>query len=383
MSRQPHAPTFVAWAILEEDQGIAALNQYRGHTQQQQQQQQQATSIDMDHTIGADVDVLLNEDTLMGSGGGDGMMDHASIEDEEDEEDEFSYNDVTIATSGRSRTSIMSSSHLPLDSSSSSSSSSHHKQQQPTSTTMPDFASFDLTDDSGTSPASRKRLLLSNALERDPPLDFSTGTAITSTDVNNSMGPLGDIPRAPSPTTPAAEAFAMAQFRKARQLFSVGMMVDPQHGPLYHAYGNMELRRNNVTGARDVLMRGIAMNCEDVTSLYHAWGLLEIKDNRRTEAAGIFRRGIELGLKGNREVEHGVGFLLHSLGMLEMDGQRIEEAKRVFSTGVSLFPRHSQMLLGLALACGKLGQLGVARQHYRASVDADPSHAHAWQVRLT
>ena len=38
------------------------------------------------------------------------------------------------------------------------------------------------------------------------------------------------------------------------------------------------------------------------------------------------------------------------------------------------------MLLGLALACGKLGQLGVARQHYRASVDADPSHAHAWQV---
>ena len=36
-----------------------------------------------------------------------------------------------------------------------------------------------------------------------------------------------------------------------------GMMVDPQHGPLYHAYGNMELRRNNVTGARDVLMRGV------------------------------------------------------------------------------------------------------------------------------
>jgi hypothetical protein len=48
-----------------------------------------------------------------------------------------------------------------------------------------------------------------------------------------------------------------------------------------------------------------------------------------------------------REVENGVGFLLHSLGMLEMDSHRVEEAKRVFSTGVSLFPHHSQMLLGI------------------------------------
>ena len=101
-----------------------------------------------------------------------------------------------------------------------------------------------------------------------------------------------------------------------------------------------------MTGARDVLMRGIAMNCSDITSLYHAWGLLEIKDHRRAEAGDIFRRGVELGLKGNREVENGVGFLLHSLGMLELDSHRVEEAKRVFSTGVSLFPQHSQMLLG-------------------------------------
>lgn len=269
---------------------------------------------------------------------------------------------------------------------------------------------------------SRVFKVLSNVLERDLPLDFSiaaaslggnhsspiklkSGSAATA---SIAFTPLGDIPAAPAAPTSVAEAFAAAQFHKARHLFSVGMAVDPQHGPLYHAYGNMELvrtnypfiafsnifevkirltcvlnlfsqRRGNITGARDVLMRGIAMNCSDITSLYHAWGLLEIKDQRRAEAGDIFRRGVELGLKGNREVENGVGFLLHSLGMLEMDNHRAEEAKRVFSTGVSLFPQHSQMLLGLALASAKLGQQDAARQHFRASVDADPTHAHSWQ----
>ena len=36
-------------------------------------------------------------------------------------------------------------------------------------------------------------------------------------------------------------AYAASKFEEARQLFSVGMEVDPYHGPLYHAYGNSEL----------------------------------------------------------------------------------------------------------------------------------------------
>jgi hypothetical protein len=93
----------------------------------------------------------------------------------------------------------------------------------------------------------------------------------------------------------------------------------------------------------------------------------------------VFRKGIELGLRGHREVQNGVGFLLHSLGMLELDNQRPVEAKRVFSTGVSLFTEHSQMLLGLGLACLKLGEGEEARKHFKASIDADPHHCHAWQ----
>lgn len=36
-------------------------------------------------------------------------------------------------------------------------------------------------------------------------------------------------------------AYATSKFEEARQLFSIGMEVDPYHGPLYHAYGNSEL----------------------------------------------------------------------------------------------------------------------------------------------
>jgi hypothetical protein len=99
---------------------------------------------------------------------------------------------------------------------------------------------------------SRVFKVLSNVLEKDAPLDFSISTVSLSGNQSSpqkvkgtaaviAFTPLGDIPAAPAAPTSVAEAFATAQFHKARHLFSVGMTVDPQHGPLYHAYGNMEL----------------------------------------------------------------------------------------------------------------------------------------------
>ena len=144
-------------------------------------------------------------------------------------------------------------------------------------------------------------------------------------------------------------------------------------------------------------------NSSDLNRLYHAWGLLELKDGQTELACDLFRRGIELGLCGQREVEHGVDFLFHSLGMLHLDSKQFAEAKKVFSAGLGLFPRHSHMLLGqgvpglmvsdslshniqmygrtagLALACMRLGQHSQARECFRLSVDCDSQHLHAWQ----
>ena len=38
-----------------------------------------------------------------------------------------------------------------------------------------------------------------------------------------------------------AAVYNKEQVAKARELYSVGMEADPQHGPLYHAFGNMEM----------------------------------------------------------------------------------------------------------------------------------------------
>lgn len=95
-----------------------------------------------------------------------------------------------------------------------------------------------------------KMKVLSNVLERDAPLDFSLLSSNSTADSRTKASapvptinftPLGDLPATPAVPTNIAEAFAAAQFQKARNLFSIGMTVDPQHGPLYHAYGNMEL----------------------------------------------------------------------------------------------------------------------------------------------
>ena len=159
--------------------------------------------MEIDHTVGVDVDVdlLLNENAFSGNGGveEDEMMDMSSMDDDEDdmaddEDDEFSYTDGTTSGNGRS-TRNKASAHRSTTTSSTSSSSS----STPTKpSNLPDFTSFDRDEDSVSTPAARQRLLLSNALERDPPLDFSAGATTTtmtgagvSSDVNNSMGPLG------------------------------------------------------------------------------------------------------------------------------------------------------------------------------------------------
>ena len=40
-----------------------------------------------------------------------------------------------------------------------------------------------------------------------------------------------------------ALAFFKKQLQTARELFSLGAIVDSRHGPLYHAHGNMEMVR--------------------------------------------------------------------------------------------------------------------------------------------
>lgn len=112
----------------------------------------------------------------------------------------------------------------------------------------------------------------------------------------------------------AAVEYAQSQLNKARELFALGMIVDPRHGPLYHAYGNMESRHGNFTFAREIFLLGIQRNCTDITGLYHAYAVMEIQAQNPDKAIKILKKGIEVGLKKTFDVNPSVKFLFHSLG---------------------------------------------------------------------
>eukprot|EP00904_Undaria_pinnatifida_P006377 jgi/Undpi1/286/HiC_scaffold_1.g00282.m1 len=170
-----------------------------------------------------------------------------------------------------------------------------------------------------------------------------------------------------------AKGGELASHDEARRLFELGITADPAHGPLYNAYGTMEAKRGNVEHARDVYKRGIAARCNGMASVWQGLGALEASVGNRDGAREIF-------LRGARESTDDVSFLYHSLGSLELTAMRLEDARTAFVEGIGRYPKNTQLLLGAALAETKMGNTDDGRDFFRRAVQADPSHAHAWQA---
>lgn len=178
------------------------------------------------------------------------------------------------------------------------------------------------------------------------------------------------------------KVFAEDKFQQARELFMIGMEADPLHGPLYHAYGNMESRRGNTTGARQIFQKGISRKASDYVALYHAWGLLEMKAGNLTLASELFQKGIEDALDHGhlRDIQPKISYLFHSLGMLYLDQRRFQDAYETFQSALVIFPKYSPILLGFAIVNMKMGQFTAAKEYFKRAVDADQFHPHAWQA---
>ena len=196
-----------------------------------------------------------------------------------------------------------------------------------------------------------------------------------------------------APSAPTLVAYALLEMRhpvqnqcnftKVERLFEEAMLLDPRHGPIYNAYGNMELKRGNVERARQIYQNGVFAHCRDISSVYHGLAMLEL-------AMGNFETARLVLIKGLKEVKINDGmmdnnrrkrsqFLTHTLGMLELNSNRALEAKLVFEAGLERHGNSSQLLLGAALAEVKLGNEDAARSLFERSVNVDSKHAQAWQ----
>mmetsp|Transcript_9433 Transcript_9433/g.17760 ORF Transcript_9433/g.17760 Transcript_9433/m.17760 type:complete len:1012 (+) Transcript_9433:154-3189(+) len=172
-------------------------------------------------------------------------------------------------------------------------------------------------------------------------------------------------------------------YTKVCRLFDEALLLDPRHGPLYNAYGNMELKMGNIEKARQIYQNGILANCRDVASVFHGLAMLELSLGNVETARRILIDGLEQvqiqdsGMDSNRRKR--AIFLAQSLGMLELNCNRAAEAKAIFERGIEQHGNSTQLLLGAALSEVKLGNEDLARILFERSVNVDRKHAQAWQ----
>uniref|UniRef100_A0A6S8QV48 Uncharacterized protein n=1 Tax=Chaetoceros debilis TaxID=122233 RepID=A0A6S8QV48_9STRA len=196
-----------------------------------------------------------------------------------------------------------------------------------------------------------------------------------------------------TPSAPTLLAYAMLEtnhptensfeYTKIARLFQEALLLDPRHGPVYNAYGNMELKMGNVEEARRIYQNGVYANCRDLASVYHGLGMLELSLGNVETARLVLKKGLrevrihDSGMDSNRRKR--AVFLAHTLGMLELNCNRAAEAKAIFEIGIDQHGNSSQLLLGAALSEVKLGNEDAARKLFERSVSVDRKHAQAWQ----
>jgi len=196
-----------------------------------------------------------------------------------------------------------------------------------------------------------------------------------------------------APSSPTLVAYALIELRhpienkrnytKVARLFDEALLLDPRHGPVYNAYGNMELKRGNIERARQIYQNGVSAHCKDLASVYHGLAMLELSLGNVETARLVLIKGLKEvkindGMMDNNRRKRSL-FLTHTLGVLELNSNRAAQAKAVFESGLERHGDSSQLLLGAALSELKLGNEDAARTLFERSVKVDRKHAQAWQ----
>jgi tetratricopeptide (TPR) repeat protein len=207
-------------------------------------------------------------------------------------------------------------------------------------------------------------------------------------------------------SAPALIAYALLELRSpedetqgpnitmVRKLFNEALLIDPKHGPVYNAFGNLERRQGNVDVATQLYEDGINANCTDASSVYHGLAKLHLSLGEVEEARSVLQRGLALFGGGSSNNSNNntnirvscqgknanVAFLAHTLALIELNCNNNPTcAKSVLEQGLWHCGSSSQLLLAMALCESRLGNDAAARSMFEKSLMADQCHAQAWQ----
>jgi len=207
-------------------------------------------------------------------------------------------------------------------------------------------------------------------------------------------------------SAPALIAYAMLELRSpedvakgpniatVRKLFNEALLIDPKHGPVYNAFGNLERRQGNVDVAKQLYEDGINANCTDASSVFHGLAKLHLSLGEVEEARSVLQKGLALfgGGSANNSNNYNVyvssrgrnanvAFLAHTLALIELNwNNNPTRAKSVLEQGLWHCASSSQLLLAMALCESRLGHDSAARSMFEKSLMADQCHAQAWQA---
>jgi len=159
-----------------------------------------------------------------------------------------------------------------------------------------------------------------------------------------------------------------------RKKLSISLAIDTENVHAYTLYGLVYLEgyrknRNRLDLAKLLLEEGEKRDPK-YAQLQHAFGLLNLAKNNLTDALQRFQAAVELDGEF-AEARQNVGLI--SLGV-----RRFDVAKEQFEKVLSLEPKNYDAMIGLGIALRGTGDLAGAEAMYKKAMDLDPKRGDAY-----
>lgn len=204
----------------------------------------------------------------------------------------------------------------------------------------------------------------------------------------------------------AAMAEAMGRYRsrsielRARELFKQAVAANPTHAQAWQTWGVFELRGGRKDVAVALFRRGLRL-CPSHAALWQAWGVLETGREAYGRARQLFRRGVDacpndvhllqawacMEVRANnveraRElldaalgIDRSQGAVWNAYGLLEARHGTLAKAKQIFSTGTRRAEKHAPLFRAFGETQVRAGDFDHARTLYEQGLSIDPYHA--------
>lgn len=169
----------------------------------------------------------------------------------------------------------------------------------------------------------------------------------------------------------AWQAWGVFELRRGRAdaaqaLFRRGLRLCPSHGALWQGWGVLETARGNFGKARKLFMQGTTA-CPGHVHLFQAWACMEVRAGNIDKARTLLDEALEL------DCCHGP--VWNAYGLLEARHGTTAKTRQIFATGIRRAPNHAPLYRTFGQTETRAGNYEHARELFERGLEVDPRHA--------